>query len=192
MESQEFLYKILLLGDSAVGKTCFFMQYTENTFHEVHMSTVGLDHKTKNVQIDGKTYKIQIWDTAGQERFRTITKNYFKGAHGIILIYDVTSNDTFESVRNWIKQIKQEVDDKVCIILVGNKIDMEEQRVVTKEQGESMANEYGLTHYECSAKTGENVERSFNELVKKTVENFSKVAENIQLKKMKKKEKKCC
>ena len=168
------------------------MQYTENTFHEVHITTVGLDHKTKEVQIDNKTYKIQIWDTAGQERFRSIAKNYFKGAHGIILIYDVTNKDTFESVRNWIKQIKEEVNDNVCIILVGNKIDMEDQRVVTKEQGESMANEYGLTHYECSAKTGDNVEKSFNDLVKTTVENFSKVVGNIQLKKNNKKKKKCC
>ena len=192
MEKNEFLYKILLLGDASVGKTCFYMQYTENTFHEVHITTVGIENKTTNVTIENKTYKVQIWDTAGQERFRSITKNYYKGAHGIVLIYDVTNKDTFENVRKWIKQIKEEVDEKVSIILVGNKIDKEDQRVITKEQGESMAQEFGLTHYECSAKTGENVQQSLKDLVKTTVENFSKVVENIQLKKNIKKKKKCC
>ena len=194
MEKKEVLYKILLLGDSSVGKTCFLMRYTDNTFQEIHMSTIGLDYKLKNVQLDdGKMVKIQIWDTAGQDRFRSITKNYFKGAHGIVLLYDITDKGTFESVRNWIKQIKEEVDDNVCIILVGNKIDLEDKRQVSKEQGESMAAEYGLMHFECSAKTGENIHESFNELLKKTVENFSKAAENIQLRKIKKKnKKKCC
>ena len=192
MEKKEFLYKILLLGDTSVGKTCFFMQYIDNTFHEVHISTVGLDNKIKDVELDDKVYKVQIWDTAGQDRFRSITKNYFKGAHGIVLLYDITDKGTFESVRNWIKQIKEEVDDNVCIILVGNKIDLEDKRQVSKEQGESMAAEYGLMHFECSAKTGENIHESFNELLKKTVENFSKAAENIQLRKIKKKNKKNC
>ena len=169
------------------------MRYTDNTFQEIHMSTIGLDYKLKNVQLDdGKMVKIQIWDTAGQDRFRSITKNYFKGAHGIVLLYDITDKGTFESVRNWIKQIKEEVDDNVCIILVGNKIDLEDKRQVTKEEGENMAEEYGLMHFECSAKTGENIHESFNELLKKTVENFSKVVDNIQLRKSKKKNKKNC
>ena len=192
MEKKEFLYKILLLGDTSVGKTCFFMQYIDNTFHEVHISTVGLDNKVKDVQLDDKVYKVQIWDTAGQDRFRSITKNYFKGAHGIVLLYDITNKVSFENVRNWLKQIKEEVDDNVCIILVGNKIDLEDKRQVTKEEGENMAEEYGLMHFECSAKTGENIHESFNELLKKTVENFSKVVDNIQLRKSKKKNKKNC
>ena len=196
MEQKEFLYKILLLGDAAVGKTCFLMQYTENTFQEIHMSTIGLDYKLKNVQLDeNKIYKLQIWDTAGQDRFRSIAKNYYKGAHGIILLYDVTEKKTFENVRNWIKQIKEEVNDNVCIILVGNKIDMEGKRVVSTEEGEKMAEEYELMFFECSAKTGENIDEAFNELVKKTVENYSKLTDNIQLKKNKKKNKDkkgCC
>ena len=123
-DKKEFLYKILLLGDSSVGKTCFLMRYTDNTFQEIHMSTIGLDYKLKNVQLDeGKIVKIQIWDTAGQDRFRSITKNYYKGAHGIILLYDVTNRKTFDNVRDWVEQIREEVSDKVSIILVGNKID---------------------------------------------------------------------
>ena len=176
MEKKEFLYKILLLGDSSVGKTCFLMRYTDNTFQEIHMSTIGLDYKLKNVQLDdGKMVKIQIWDTAGQDRFRSITKNYYKGAHGIILIYDITNQKTFENVKNWINQIKEEVSNKVTIILVGNKIDDEDHRVVSTEQGEKMANDFGLMFFECSAKSGVNIDSTFNELVKKTVENYSKV-----------------
>ena len=99
-KQKELLYKILLLGDSSVGKTCFLMRYSDNTFQEIHMSTIGLDYKLKNVQLDdGKIVKIQIWDTAGQDRFRSITKNYYKGAHGIILIYDVTSRKTYENIK---------------------------------------------------------------------------------------------
>ena len=132
MEQKEFIYKILLLGDSSVGKTCFLMRYTDNTFQDIHMSTIGLDYKLKNVQLeDGKMVKIQVWDTAGQDRFRSITKNYYKGAHGIILIYDVTENKSFENVKNWMNQIKEEVSNRVTIVLVGNKIDDEEHRKIT-------------------------------------------------------------
>ena len=194
MEQKEFLYKILLLGDTSVGKTCFLMRYTDNTFQEIHMSTIGLDYKLKNVQLDdGKMYKIQIWDTAGQDRFRSITKNYYKGAHGIVLIYDITDKKTFENVRNWVRQIKEEVSDKVCIILVANKIDAEEKRVVSTEEGEKMAAEFNIMFFECSAKTGDNIDNAFNELVKKTIENYSKIdAAGKKLVKKKNKKKGCC
>ena len=194
MEKKEFLYKILLLGDSSVGKTCFLMRYTDNTFQEIHMSTIGLDYKLKNVQLDdGKMVKIQIWDTAGQDRFRSITKNYYKGAHGIILIYDITNQKTFENVKNWINQIKEEVSNKVTIILVGNKIDDEDHRVVSTEQGEKMAKDFGLMFFECSAKSGVNIDSTFNELVKKTLENYSKVKmEGEKLKNKKGGKKGCC
>ena len=175
MEQKEFIYKILLLGDSSVGKTCFLMRYSDNTFQEIHMSTIGLDYKLKNVQLDdGNIVKIQIWDTAGQDRFRSITKNYYKGAHGIILIYDITSRKTYENIKNWVTQIKEEVSDKVNIILVGNKIDDEKNRKVSTEEGEKLAKEIGFDFYETSAKTGINIDSTFNDLVKKTVESFSK------------------
>ena len=194
-KQKELLYKILLLGDSSVGKTCFLMRYSDNTFQEIHMSTIGLDYKLKNVQLDdGKIVKIQIWDTAGQDRFRSITKNYYKGAHGIILIYDVTSRKTFENVKNWVSQIKEEVSDKVIIILVGNKIDDESNRKVSKEEGKKMAKDCGLDFFETSAKSGLNIDSTFNELVKKTVETYSKIdgkGDKLNAKKSGKK-KGCC
>ena len=193
-KQKELLYKILLLGDSSVGKTCFLMRYSDNTFQEIHMSTIGLDYKLKNVQLDdGKMVKIQIWDTAGQDRFRSITKNYYKGAHGIILIYDVTSRKTFDNVKNWVAQIKEEVTDKVSIILVGNKIDDVDGRKVQTEEGQKMAKECGLSFFETSAKSGQNIDSTFNELVKKTVEAYSKVDEKgTKLSSKKSKKKGCC
>ena len=190
-ENKELLYKILLLGDSSVGKTCFLMRYTDNTYQEIHMSTIGIDNKFKDVELeDGKKVKIQIWDTAGQDRFRSITRNYYKGANGIVLIFDVTNKKSYENVKNWVKQIKEEVSSRVTIILVANKIDDVNHRIVTKEEGEKIANECGLMFFECSAKTGENIEHAFNELVKKTVENYSKVGQGGEKLKKKKNSKK--
>ena len=193
-ENKELLYKILLLGDSSVGKTCFLMRYTDNTYQEIHMSTIGIDNKFKDVELeDGKKVKIQIWDTAGQDRFRSITRNYYKGANGIVLIFDVTNKKSYENVKNWVKQIKEEVSSRVTIILVANKIDDVNHRIVSKEEGEKIANECGLMFFECSAKTGENIEHAFNELVKKTVENYSKVGQGGEkLKKKKNSKKGCC
>ena len=146
-EKKEPLYKILLLGDSSVGKTCFFMRYIENTFQEIHMSTIGLESKIKTVELDdGRTVKIQLWDTAGQERFHTITKNYYKTAHAIILIFDVTEKATYQNVKNWVEQIREEVSSKVVTVLVGNKIDDVENRKINKEEGEEMAKECGISY----------------------------------------------
>ena len=193
-KSREFLYKILLLGDTSVGKTCFLMRYTDNTFQEIHLSTIGLDYKLKNVQLeDGKFVKIQIWDTAGQDRFRSITKNYYKGAHGIILLYDITDRRSFDNVKTWIEQIREEVGDKVSIILVGNKIDEVDGRKVKTEEGEKVANEIGLSFFECSAKTGENIDMIFNEMVKKTVEANTKLeGKGNKLTSKKNKKRGCC
>ena len=166
--TSESVYKVLLLGDSTVGKTCFLMRYTDNTFQEIHMSTIGLDYRLKSMTLkSGKNVKVQIWDTAGQDRFRAITKNYYKGAHGIILIYDVTNQLSFDNVSNWINQIKEEASDKVTIFLVGNKIDDVENRKIQTESGKNLAENFQLQFYETSAKTGENVEKTFQALVEK-------------------------
>ena len=162
-----YVFKVLLLGDSTVGKTCFLMRFTENTFQEIHMSTIGLDYRFKKMPVDdGKEATVQIWDTAGQDRFRAITKNYYKGAHGIILIYDVTNQKTFENVRNWVTQIRENASEKAIIYIVGNKIDDKQNKVVTKEDGEKMAKEFYLKFFEASAKEDINIAPTFEALVK--------------------------
>ena len=175
--SDDTVYKVLLLGDSSVGKTCVLLRYCDKTFQEAHLSTIGLDYRLKTMALEnGKNIKLQIWDTAGQDRFRAITKNYYKGANGIILIYDVTNLQTYENVKNWINQIREEANPNVVIYLAGNKVDVnEELRVVKTEEGQKIADEYNLTFYETSAKSGININEIFEDLVKKVDEIYSKL-----------------
>ena len=175
--SDDTVYKVLLLGDSSVGKTCVLLRYCDKTFQEAHLSTIGLDYRLKTMTLEnGKNIKLQIWDTAGQDRFRAITKNYYKGANGIILIYDVTNLQTYENVKNWINQIREEANPNVVIYLAGNKVDVnEELRVVKAEEGQKIADEYNLTFYETSAKSGININEIFEDLVKKVDEIYSKL-----------------
>ena len=171
-ETKEHAYKILLLGDTSVGKTCFLKRYTDDTFQDAYLSTIGFDFKFKNVELkSGKTVRVQLWDTAGQERFRTISKSYYKGAHGIILIYDVTSKKSFENIRKWLNNIKEEASSKIVIRLVGNKIDCEEERKVTKEEGEALAKSCDLKLFEASAKEKINVAETFQDLIENIVSN---------------------
>lgn len=153
--------KLLMIGDSGVGKTCLLLRYSNDSFSPTFITTIGIDFKIKNVEIDGKKCKLQVWDTAGQERFRTITTSYFRGAHGIILVYDVTDRRSFENIRNWMSQIQTHADVHVNKILVGNKCDMLEEKVVSTEEGEGLAKEFGMEFSECSAKTDINVDQSF-------------------------------
>jgi Ras-related protein Rab-8A len=153
--------KLLMIGDSGVGKTCLLLRYANDSFSPTFITTIGIDFKIKNIQLDGKRIKLQIWDTAGQERFRTITTSYFRGAQGILLVYDVTDRQTFVSIRNWVAQIQMHADVNVNKILIGNKCDMTDQRAVTFEEGEALAKEYNIQFFETSAKQDINVEKSF-------------------------------
>jgi len=195
--TDDCVYKVLLLGDSTVGKTCFLKKYTDKTFQDVHMSTIGLDYRVKTMTLkSGKVVKLQIWDTAGQDRFRAITKNYYKGANGIILIYDVTSIQTYENVKNWISQIREEASPNVIIYIAGNKIDLEEERKIKTEEGQKLAEELGLPFFETSAKTGVNINESFEDLVEKIDVVYSKLEEKTGGNKVKvyqaKTKKGCC
>ena len=194
--AEESVYKVLLLGDTTVGKTCFLMKYTDKTFQEVHMSTIGLDYRLKTMTLkSGKVIKLQIWDTAGQDRFRAITKNYYKGAHGIILIYDVTSLQTYENVKTWINQIREEAPANVIIFIAGNKIDIEEERKVKTEEGKKLADEFGLPFYETSAKNDININETFENLVEEIDKTYSKLGANggeTNNKLIKGKKNKCC
>ena len=167
--SEDTVYKVLLLGDSSVGKTCFLLRYCDRTFQEAHLSTIGLDYRLKTMTLkNNKNIKLQIWDTAGQDRFRALTKNYYKGANGIILIYDISTTQTFENVKVWINQIKEEANANVIIYLVGNKIDLpKDKRTVSEEEGQKLADEYKFLFKEASAKEGTNVNEIFQELVEK-------------------------
>ena len=167
----DFVIKILLLGDSEVGKSCFLMRYSDNVFVENYITTIGLDYKLKTVKLDsGKTIKVQLWDTAGQDKYRTIAKNYYKGSHGILLLYDITKITSFENIREWIRDIKEEVSEKAIIFLIGNKIDLTDNRKISKEKGEELAEEYKIPFFEASAKSGENVDEVFKALYKKISE----------------------
>jgi small GTP-binding protein len=174
---EDCVYKVLLLGDSTVGKTCFLLRYCDNNFEEAHLSTIGLDYRLKTMTLNnGKKIKLQIWDTAGQDKYRAITKNYYKGAHGIILIYDVTNYETYENVKNWITQIKDEASQNVVIYLAGNKIDVkEENRAVKTENGQKIAEEFNLKFYETSAKNGTNINIIFDNLVEDVDNIYSKL-----------------
>jgi len=179
----DYIFKILLLGDSSVGKTCFLLRYSDDTFTENHISTIGLDYRFKLVNLENdKKVKLQIWDTAGQDRFRAITKNYYKGAHGIILIYDVTNISTFNNIKSWVSQIRENTTEKIKIALVGNKIDEEDIRKISNDEGQKLADEYDLKFFESSAKKNLRVSEVFNYIteeinnqnIKKEIENGDK------------------
>jgi small GTP-binding protein len=168
-DKYDFTFKLLFIGDAGVGKTSLFLRFADGTFTANHLTTIGLDFKIKKMNIEGKLIKLQIWDTAGQERFRTITKTYYKGAHGIILTYDVTDQNSFKNIRNWIKQIEANAQTTVKKVLVGNKCDKPD-RVVTEEEGKKLADDYSMSFFETSAKTNQNVNEVFtyltNEILK--------------------------
>lgn len=158
----DYLIKLLLIGDSGVGKSCLLLRFSDDSFTTSFITTIGIDFKIRTVELDGKRIKLQIWDTAGQERFRTITTAYYRGAMGILLVYDVTDESSFNNIRNWIRNIEQHASDNVNKILVGNKADMDEsKRAVPTSKGQALADEYGIKFFETSAKTNFNVEQVF-------------------------------
>ncbi|KAL8129902.1 hypothetical protein V2J09_019057 [Rumex salicifolius] len=168
----DYLIKLLLIGDSGVGKSCLLLRFSDGSFTTSFITTIGIDFKIRTIELDGKRIKLQIWDTAGQERFRTITTAYYRGAMGILLVYDVTDESSFNNIRNWIRNIEQHASDNVNKILVGNKADMDEsKRAVPTSKGQALADEYGIKSppemalmgnlVSQSAKTNLNVEEVF-------------------------------
>lgn len=160
-EKHDYMFKLLMIGDSGVGKSSLLLRFANDEFQETYMSTVGLDFKIRTVEIDGKTIKLQMWDTAGQERFRTITSSCYRGAHGIMVVYSVTDQQTFDNVRHWLQEMERHSDNEnVVKLLVANKTD-QDGRVVTEDSGAAIAAELGMEFVETSAKTCHNVEQSF-------------------------------
>ncbi|KAM5306578.1 ras-related protein Rab-8A [Desmodus rotundus] len=160
-KTYDYLFKLLLIGDSGVGKTCVLFRFSEDAFNSTFISTIGIDFKIRTIELDGKRIKLQIWDTAGQERFRTITTAYYRGAMGIMLVYDITNEKSFDNIRNWIRNIEEHASADVEKMILGNKCDVNEKRQVSKERGEKLALDYGIKFMETSAKANINVENAF-------------------------------
>lgn len=176
----DYLAKLLVVGDSSVGKSCMLLRYAEDDFCDSHMTTIGVDFKLKTKRINGKTAKIQIWDTAGQERFRTITASYYRGAHGVVLVYDVTNEKSFEHIQVWYEEIKEHATDGVSIILVGNKCDLVKERVISKQQGEELAAKFNMKYIETSAKNGEGVEQAFDSIIQQVVDSQNFMTNSVK------------
>ncbi|XP_025772048.1 ras-related protein Rab-3D isoform X2 [Herpailurus yagouaroundi] len=161
----DYMFKLLLIGNSSVGKTSFLFRYADDSFTPAFVSTVGIDFKVKTVYRHDKRIKLQIWDTAGQERYRTITTAYYRGAMGFLLMYDVANQESFTAVQDWATQIKTYSWDNAQVILVGNKCDLEDERVVPTEDGRRLADDLGFEFFEASAKENINVKQVFERLV---------------------------
>ena len=162
----DYLFKILLIGNSGVGKSSLLLRFADDTFTDNFMPTIGVDFKIRTLEVDGKTIKLQIWDTAGQERFKTITSSYYKGAHGIIVVYDITDKESFKNIDTWMNEVEKHASDNVSRILVGNKSDMEESRQVSTDEGKELADQYNIRFMETSAKESANVEEAFTLMTK--------------------------
>ncbi|XP_071330189.1 ras-related protein Rab-37-like isoform X1 [Trachinotus anak] len=166
-EYYDIAFKVMLLGDSAVGKTCVLVRFKDGAFLGGNfIATVGIDFRNKVVDVDNLKVKLQIWDTAGQERFRSVTHAYYRDAQALLLLYDITSKLSFDNIRAWLTEIHEYAQKDVVIMLLGNKSDMAAERVVKTEEGEKLAKEYGVPFMETSAKTGVNVELAFLAIAK--------------------------
>lgn len=163
-KAYDYLFKLLLIGDSGVGKTSVLFRFSDDAFNSTFISTIGIDFKIRTIELGDKKIKLQIWDTAGQERFRTITTAYYRGAMGILLVYDITNEKSFDNIKTWIKNIEQHASADVEKMILGNKCDMEDKRKITKEQGEQLAKEYNVKFMETSAMNRTNVEKAFTEI----------------------------
>ncbi|KFD45440.1 hypothetical protein M513_13684 [Trichuris suis] len=174
--SYAYLFKYIIIGDTGVGKSCLLLQFTDKRFQPVHDLTIGVEFGARMITIDGKQIKLQIWDTAGQESFRSITRSYYRGAAGALLVYDITRRDTFNHLTTWLEDARQHSNSNMVIMLIGNKSDLEARRDVKREEGEAFAREHGLIFMETSAKTAANVEEAFIDTAK---EIYRKIQEGV-------------
>lgn len=196
----DIFIKLIVLGDMAVGKSCFLLRFAENNFQEGYIMTVGFDYKNQYIEIDGKKVKVQVWDTTGQERFMSITKNMFLRTQGIILMYDITRMDSFKNISKWLSSLREVASPQFPLGLVGNKCDMEDRREVSYQEGEQMAKENNLFFLEASAKENINVKEIFVHLSKEVINqnNQQQIIENKNIKDLTKvrnknnQKKKCC
>ncbi|KAJ3676691.1 hypothetical protein LUZ60_004103 [Juncus effusus] len=164
-QEYDYLFKIVLIGDSGVGKSNILSRFTRNEFCLESKSTIGVEFATRTVQIEGKTVKAQIWDTAGQERYRAITSAYYRGAVGALLVYDITKKQTFDNIQRWLRELRDHADSNIVIMLAGNKTDLTHLRAVQLADAQSLAEMEGLSFLETSALEATNVEKAFETIL---------------------------
>ena len=187
-KDSDITIKLLLIGNAYVGKTLIVQKFLDNTFSKTTMTTIGVDLQYKVLDINGKKVKYLIWDTAGEDRMKTMTYAYYRGCHVVLIVYDVTSKKSFENVTTWVECVDKFAKTNVLRILVGNKTDLEEKRVISKEEGKKLAEENGLKFYEISAKTMNGLVEMFEDVAKEYVQIYEqKAIKNFQLRKEKEK-----
>ena len=175
-EDYDFLYKIVLIGESGVGKSNLLLRFTRNEFDAEKRSTIGVEFATRSIQHDNKVIRAQIWDTAGQERYRAITNAYYRGAVGALVVYDITKENTFKSIERWLSELKDNADPKIVIMIIGNKADLSQTREVEENIAKEFCQNQKLFFFETSALDGTNVENAFKSLL---IEIYKQNASNV-------------
>jgi len=175
-DDYDYLFKLLLIGDSGSGKSCLLMRFADDNYTDCHMATIGVDFKIRQVVLDGKQLKLQIWDTAGQERFKTITSSYYRGAHGIMVVYDVTERESFENLQRWLDEIERYAPDNVAKLILGNKVDQQSRRAIDFTSGKEYADSLGIMFAETSAKMSMNVDEAFMMMASVLVKELPRIA----------------
>ena len=190
-KDSDMIIKLLLIGNAYVGKTLIVQKFIDNSFSKSTVSTIGVDLQSKIIDISGKKVKYLIWDTAGEDRMKTMTYSYYRGCHVILVVYDVTERKSFQNVTTWVECIDKFAKSNVLKILVGNKTDLEDKRVITTEEGKKLAEENGLKYYEISALKITGLHEMFEDIAKEYVEIYEqKQYKNFQLKKLQENKKK--
>ena len=202
-KKENFKFKILLVGDSGVGKTCLFNRFTDGSFNETK-ATVGAGFTFKTYEVKNDIIIFEIWDTAGQERYKSVTSGYYKGSKGVLIVYDITKLDTFEKIEQWLSEVKEKAGNEIKVVLVGNKLDLEDRREVSLDQSAEKASILNCPLMETSALDNTNVEKAFKELLIEIYKDIKKSPEleggdkklsggkSLETEKKSKKDKKCC